>query len=66
LVLFPPLDASPVFLIELIRHCFFTVGVYEEGFCVSREFLSANFDHKIWGAVSVMMEGVYWVGQSSG
>ena len=25
-----------------------------------------NFDHKIWGAVSVMMEGVYRVGQSSG
>ena len=24
------------------------------------------FDHKIWGAVSVMMEGVYRVGQSSG
>jgi hypothetical protein len=24
-----------------------------------------NFDHKIWGAVSVMMEGVYRVGQSS-
>jgi hypothetical protein len=29
---------SPVigFLVELIRHCFFTGGVYEEGFCVSR------------------------------
>ena len=24
-----------------------------------------NFGHKIWGAVSVMMEGVYRVGQSS-
>ena len=25
-----------------------------------------NIDHKIWGAVSVIMEGVYRVGQSSG
>jgi len=25
-----------------------------------------DFDHKIWGVVSVMMEGVYRVGQSSG
>jgi hypothetical protein len=25
-----------------------------------------DFDHKIWGVVSVMMEGAYRVGQSSG
>jgi hypothetical protein len=25
-----------------------------------------DFGHKIWGAVSVVMEGVYRVGQSSG
>jgi hypothetical protein len=43
----------------------FTVGVYEERSCVSIEFLP-HFYHKIWGAVSVMMEGVYRVGQSSG
>ena len=43
----------------------FTVGVYEKRSCVSIEFLP-HFYHKIWGAVSVMMEGVYRVGQSSG
>jgi len=30
---------------ELIRHCFFTVGVYEEGFCVSGGFWPQN----MWG-----------------
>jgi hypothetical protein len=29
----------------LIRHCFFTVGVYEEGFCVSRGFWPQNMGY---------------------
>ena len=45
----------------LIRHCFFMVRAYEEPSCVTIE-----FGHKIWGAVSVMMEGLFRVGQSSG
>jgi len=29
----------------LIRHCFFTAGVYEEGAYVSKEYLPQNIDY---------------------
>jgi hypothetical protein len=32
------------------------VGVYEEGFCVSMD-----FDHKIWGALPIIVRGMYRV-----
>ena len=47
--------------IDLIGYYFFTGWVYEELFCVSIEFW-----HKIWGAISVMMEGVCRVGRFFG
>ena len=33
--------------------------IIEGFFCLSRDILALNFDHKVCGAVSVIMEGVY-------
>jgi len=38
----------------------------KKDFVCQEDFWPDDFGHKICGAVSVMIEGVYWVGQSSG
>jgi hypothetical protein len=47
-------------IFQLQKGCHFLIAMTE------RFFTTEDFYHKIWGAVSVMMEGVYRVGQSSG
>jgi hypothetical protein len=42
---------------RLTRTYFFTAGVYEEG-----SFVSMEFDQKIWGALPLIVRGMYRVG----
>ena len=49
------------FHLFLIMYCFFRWKYMKNGLVCQ-----LDFGHKIWGAVSVVMEGVYRVGQSFG